>query len=247
MDKPARLLTQAEALVILKADVPGLKVGDNGRVTLPAVLEGVAFTYVDGKLKDSNNIDPRFGVFLLRFARFLRSHYNIIKIQHMGMWPAAYGQPSHDNGIAIDFSGADSDDGVTYRVLRDWGSKPKTPGRYRLNPPDHGYQFFKDVYTFTGIEGDDRWDGTQTVIGQEDSFISHADLHDSTRAAKHANHMHLQAGQTPISKGGSVPKQTEPKKPPTVATAGVSGRDNSGTLLAVGAAALIGLALLAKK
>lgn len=232
--KPARDLTPQEAL-----DILGVKADARGRVTLPSELGGVTFEYCVSSCTAMPlaNIDPRFGVFLLRLATFLKANYGATTIKHAGIYPAGYGQKSHDMGIAIDLAAVDTKSGL-YSVLDDWGNKPKTPG-YRLRPSDRGYRIFKDIYEFTSREGDDQQYGPPTVIGETDSFIRHPDLHDAAAAELHKNHMHLQAGQTrtytgpvvqPGSKGGSTPQT--PAAPVSIA-----GSSSFGALLVLGAIA----------
>jgi hypothetical protein len=200
--KPARDLTDEEALAVLgltKADLNA-----NGRLDLKPMVEGVEFQYCGGGKcapSTTRNLSPKFVVFLHRFASFLKDTFDAVSVQHAGMWPAGKGQISHDAGIALDFDGITTADGTVYSVLNDWGMKPKSGSGYRLHSGDKGYDFFQAVYDFTGKEGDDRYDGSQTILGQEDSFIRHPDLHDPQAAALHKDHMHLQAGQIKSGKG----------------------------------------------
>lgn len=235
-DKPARDMTAAEALEVLAP--LGIHKKASGRVDLPVKLEGVTFRY-KGKPNAAHDIDPRFAVFLVRLARFLHDGFGVVAIDHMGIYPAGYGQYSHDAGLAIDFGGVEFGDGHKVSVLNDWGNKPKKPGGgYRLPPSDPNHDFFKAIYDFTGREGDDRCNGTQTVIGMEDSFIRHPDLHDPVAAANHKNHLHLQAGQVHTGKTCAVPKAWSEEH------GGSSGKAqfSSGSASGGGAIVLLGLA-----
>lgn len=213
----ARDLTAQDALAEL---APFIGSQPGPKVTLPARLGPVTFEYCDSSCKAMplQNIDPRFGVFLLRLGQFLNSAYGITNIRHLGAYPGGYGQPSHNNGIAIDIAAFVDSTGLVYSILNDWGMKPKNTSGYRLSPKDKGYYLFKDVYDFTSREGDDKYGGAHSDIGAEDSFIRHPDLHDPKAAALHKNHFHLQAGQkiqapsgpAPVTGGGaSTPKGPE--------------------------------------
>lgn len=244
---PARDLTQETALAWL--DENGSTVGEvkDGKVTLAGELDGVLLEYCGAQgchAQAQSHLDPRFAVYLVRLARMLREKFGALAIRHYGMWPAGKGQVSHDNGIAIDLAGVVLPDGYV-SVLSHWGNKPRTTSGYRLQPGDRGYDLFRAIYAFTSSQGDDRWDGGATELGEEDSFIRHPDLHDAAAAALHKDHMHLQAGQIQTGKG--VSKLSPVKKPatsPASSSPEMTGSDKAivavavGTLLA-GTAALL--------
>ena len=91
----------------------GVHAKADGRVDLPATVEGVTFLYGDAP-RAALNVDPRFAVFLVRFAKFLHDSWDVTKIYHMGIWPAGFGQYSHDAGLAIDFAGVQTASGERF-------------------------------------------------------------------------------------------------------------------------------------
>lgn len=234
----ARDLTNADALGILRPFIGGQT---GTRVTLPAHLGYVTYEYCDAggcRAIPLHNVDPRFGVFLLRLGEFMSGAYGVTVIRHFGVSPGASGQPSHNNGIAIDIAAFVTASGEVYSILKDWGAMPPVPGAYRLKSGMKGFDLFKSVYAFTSHEGDDKYGGAESIIGTEDTYIRHPDLRDPKAAALHKDHLHLQAGQAIKGPTGGVAPAPVP-----VATAGVSGGGLAALLVlaaGVGAAVYFG-------
>lgn len=161
-------------------------------------------------------LDARFAIFIIRLTLFLKERYGVTRVDHLSITRddkdcgGVVGRPSaHQDGRAMDFSGARGPSFGAYDVLTDWGKKPATypagsrQTSYRLSPGDHGYQFYIDVWAFMSNEGSDS--NPEYVVSENrsdflhgglPSFIIQPDYADPTLRAQHQNHMHVQIGRT---------------------------------------------------
>ena len=222
-DKPARQLTLAEAQDLMQkyANAGVISIYDDGsgridhRMSIGSTVAGVDHNYLTSVGDNSrithrdriDNLDPRFGVYLVRLSQLMRAmgvdEMLDAGITHGGSNP----NDVHNQGRAIDVVGLRNDRGdLDLNVLRDWGNKPDAgSGNYRLQSGDPGWALFQAIYRFAAVEGSDRSEKVgpdadnnglrPTEIG-ESGYILTPDHPNAKLRADHKNHMHLQLGRT---------------------------------------------------
>jgi hypothetical protein len=213
---PARSLTIAQAIAEMRGyarsglvDILSEGSGSSPRMVIGGDIAGVQHFYDVGNVKRNtiDNLDPRFGVFLVRLDHLLHSlgvrEVDALGITHGGDNPG----DAHNQGRAIDISGVRGRSlfggTIDLNVLRDWGKKPASAiGTYRLHRSDPGYAMFKAIYQFATIEGQDRSErpvqgGPPSSIGFA-SYILTPDHPVKSLRIGHQDHLHLQVGPTNV-------------------------------------------------
>ncbi len=213
--KPARNFTVEEARAEMRrladtgiVDIIDISAGplgpsDHPRMTIGANVAGVQHVYYDGAehpRKTIDNLDPRFGVYLVRLDQML-ARMGVTELLDLGITHGSDNPTDvHNQGRAIDVAGVKGD-GIDLNVYRDWGKKPEgAPGQYRLDISDPGYDMFREIYNFGTAEGADRsvtpdQGGPPTHIG-EGSYLITPDHPNPKLHIDHQNHMHMQIGRT---------------------------------------------------
>lgn len=221
--RPAREFTIDEALAQMRdyaarglVAIVDEGTGSQPRMTIGGTVAGVQHVYLDTSGEATrdriDNLDPRFGVYLVHLNQMLASMgvdtLLDLGITHGGSNP----DDVHNQGRAIDVAGIrgpgkrtilHAAQPIDLNVLRDWGKMPEgDSGTYRLSSNDPGFKEFKAIYDFAVREGADRScdatlrpEGPPSTIG----FASCAITPDHPAASLHAahqNHMHLQVGRT---------------------------------------------------
>lgn len=206
--KPARAMSLAEAQEAMRAYANrGLvTILDEGpRMTVGGVIAGVQHSYLDnegihprGKI---DNLDPRFGVYLVRLDQMLRGK-GVTELLDAGITHGGGDLDDvHNQGRAIDLVGLRGPR-INLSVLKDWGRKPeilKGGGVYRLGPLDDGYYLFRDIYNFGAREGADvntHPEGAPPSRIGYASYLITPDQPSPSLHAAHQNHMHMQLGRT---------------------------------------------------
>ncbi len=214
MHTPARAMTTAEALETMRRYAAAGDVeivsesADGSRLVIGGLIDGVQHYYLDSSgrtlRKTIDNLDPRFGVFLVRLDQLLHK-MGVREVDDLGITHGGSNELDvHNQGRAIDVAGLRGFDDravIDLNVLRDWGSKPEgETGSYRLHRGDPGYALFRAIYQQAAIEGSDRSEhadqgGPPSDIGFA-SYIITPDHPSPSLHTAHQNHMHLQVGRT---------------------------------------------------
>jgi len=209
---PARALSMTEAIEQMRAyarqglvQILSEGSGPSPRWTVSGKIAGIQHIYLDKSgeqiRSQIDNLDPRFGVFLVRLDILLKK-LGVTKLIDLGITHGSDNeQDVHNQGRALDVAGLKGP-GIDLNVYRDWGKKPEKPGFYRLSSRDSGYKIFQAIYNFGTLEGADRScdqtprpEGPPTKIGQASCLITPD--HPSPKLRKdHQNHMHIQVGKT---------------------------------------------------
>lgn len=202
---PARALSIAAAREQMRhyADAGLVNIITDGpRMTIGGRIAGVQHAYMTGATtrdvrKTIDNLDPRFGVLLVRLDSLL-ANMGVSTVLDMGITHGGSDLDDvHNQGRAIDIGGLIGD-GIDLRVLRDWGQRPEQ-GAYRLSIGDPGYALFGRIYELGTQEGADRntkpEGGVPTQIG-DGSYILTPDHPDPKLHKDHQNHIHMQIGRT---------------------------------------------------
>ncbi len=214
---PARAMSIAEALTEMRkyardglVDIVSEGSGSSPRMTLGGNISGVQHVYAVGNVqrKTIDNVDPRFGVFLVRLDQLLHS-VGVRELYDLGITHGGSNAgDAHNQGRAIDIAGIRGSsmygDKIDLNVLRDWGNNPSGKiGEYRLQEGDPGYAMFRAIYQFATHEGADRKSdsafqgGPPSDIGFA-SYIVTPDHPSPSLRSGHQDHMHLQVGPTNV-------------------------------------------------
>lgn len=221
--KPARDMTIPEALDTMRnyALAGVVTILDEGsgaqpRMTIGGNIGGVQHVYLDSSGETVrpkiDNLDPRFGVYLVRLDQLLKS-MGIDTLLDLGITHGSSNELDvHNQGRAIDIGGVRGPGKwsilhgtmpIDLNVYRDWGKKPEAGvGVYRLPKNDPGYAIWKAIYAFGVSEGADRScdttprpEGPASEIGFASCLIT-PDHPSPSLHAVHQNHLHMQIGPT---------------------------------------------------
>lgn len=215
---PARALSVDQAIAQMNAyanaglvDIvtPAPDSSDPGgsRMTIGARIGGIQHSYLETSgitsRKTIDNLDPRFGVLLVRLDAMLENR-GVTEVLDLGITHGSSNPDDvHNQGRAIDVGGlrgSDRSGPFDLRIFRDWGQRPDLGvGVYRLSASDPGFDLFASIYALGTQEGADRSTHPEwtppTQIG-ESSYLITPDHPNADLRSAHKNHIHLQLGRT---------------------------------------------------
>lgn len=204
--KPARAMSVAEAQQVMRDYASrGLVtiLAEGPRMVVGGQIAGIQHSYLSGSTAQPrgqiDNLDPRFGVYLVRLDQMLRGQ-GATELLDLGITHGSDNpEDVHNKGRAIDVAGIRGPR-INLNVLKDWGRKPEAGrGVYRLGPLDDGYYLFRKIYDLGAREGADvttKPEGAPPSRIGYPGYLITPDHSDPSLHAHHQDHMHMQLGRT---------------------------------------------------